>query len=175
MSDGEAYGGALGAFPYAVRTSDSWAFRIYAVVAALVGLGTVFLFLLSLVGVVASTANQSASVTLVRGFILLVMLGVVVPTVAPVLLVARRHRLELPAHPHYDAALATTGVGFLASLYVGLVVSTPPGAQQSVAGPLAPVVETLYALPAPAGAVPPLAAAAGIWLAHRTLRSTAED
>jgi hypothetical protein len=174
MSDGEPYGGALGAFPYAVRASDSWALRTYAVVAALAALATVALFVFSLVGIVATTANQTASVTIVRAFVLVLMLGVLAPTVAPVLLVARRHRLGLPAHHRYDAALAASGFAFLASLYVGLVVSTPPAMQQSVSGPLAPVVEGLYALPALAGVIPPLSAAAGIWLAHRTLRSASE-
>lgn len=175
MTDGEPYGGALGAFPYAVRESDSWAFRAYAVVATLAALSIVAGFGLSLVRIVGLTLNQTASMTLVRPFVLVLMLGVLVPTVAPVLLVARRHRLALPAHPRYDAALAATGLGFLASLYVGLVVSIPPGMQQPVSGPLAPAVEWLYALPALAGAVPPLAAAAGIWLAHRTLRSAGGD
>lgn len=175
MSDGEPYGGALGAFPYALRESDSWALRVYAVVAAVGAVGIVALFVLSLVGVVASTTNQSASVTLVRAFVLLLMLAVLVPTVAPVLLVARRHRLGFPVHPRYDAALATAGVGFLASLYVGLVASIPPGMQQPVSGPLAPVVEWLYALPPLAGAVPPLSGAAGIWLVHRALRSAGEE
>jgi len=155
MSDGEAYGGALGAFPYAVRASDSWAFRIYAVVAALVGLGTVAIFLLSLVGVVASTANQSASVTLARGFVLLVMLAVLVPTVAPVLLVARRHRLDLAVAPGYDRALAAAGLAFVAALYLGLVVSAPDRL----------VADRYRSL----GAVPPLLAAATIPLLHRRL------
>jgi hypothetical protein len=174
MSDGEPYGGALGAFPYAFRTSDSWALRAYAVVAALAALATVVLFVFSLVGIVATTANSTASVTIVRAFVLLLMLGVLAPTVAPVLLVARRHRLDRPAHPRYDSALAASGFAFLASVYVGLVVSTPPAMQQSVSGPLAPVVGWLYALPALAGVVPPLSAAAAIWLAHRTMLSAGE-
>jgi hypothetical protein len=170
MSDGEPYRGALGAFPYAVRSSDSWALRAYAVVAALAAVATVALFVLSLVGVVASTANQSASVTLVRAFVLLLMLAVLVPTVAPVLLVARRHRLELPVHPRYDAALAGAGLAFLASLYVALVASIPPGMEEPVTGVLAPLVAALYALPPVAGVVPPLAVALGIWALHRWLR-----
>lgn len=167
MSDEAAYGGALGAFPYAARTSDSWTFRAYTVVAALAAVATVLTFALSLVGIVASTANQTASVTLVRAFVLVVMLAVLVPTVAPVLLVARRHRLGRAVDPRYDRALAMGGFVFLTSLYVGLLASVPPEMHQPTTGPLAPLLETLYALPQLTGLVPPSLAAGLVWLLHR--------
>jgi len=167
--DGEPYRGALGAFPYAVRSSDSWVFRVYGVLAALVALGTVVLFVASLVGIVASTAGFPASVTLVRAFVLVLMLGVLVPLVAPVLLVARRHRLGRAVDPRYDGALAAGGFVFLASLYVGLLASVPPDMQRPPTGAFAPVVSVLYALPQLAGLVPPALAAALVWLLHRRL------
>ena len=169
-ADGDdAYRGVLGAFPYAVRSSDSWAFRVYGVVAALVALATVAVFGLALVGIVASTANQTASVTLVRAFVVVVLLAVLVPVMAPVLLVARRHRLGRLVDPRYDGALAVGGFAFLASLYVGLLASVPRDMQDPVRGALAPLVEALYGLPQVAGLVPPALAALAIWLLHRRL------
>jgi hypothetical protein len=175
VSDDEPYGGALGAFPYAIRSSDSWTFRAYAATAAVVAVLLVAVFVLSLVGVVASTANQTASVTLVRAFVLLVMLLVVVPSVAPVLLVARRHRLDQPVDSRYDGALAWTGFTYHAALYVGLVASVPPDLQTAPSGPLAPLVALLYGLPRLAGHVPPLVAALGIWGVHRWLGTEDDD
>lgn len=170
MNDGEAYRGALGAFPYAARASDSWTFRAYVVVATLVAVGTVFLFVLGLVGIVASTTNQSPVVTLVRAFVLLLMLAVLLPTVAPVLLVARRHRLDRAVDPRYDRALASGGFLFLAALYVGLLVSVPPTMQTLPSGPLGPLIAVLFALPQIAGFVPPVAAVGVIWWLHRHFR-----
>jgi hypothetical protein len=170
MSDGEPYGGALGAFPYAVRTSESWVFRAYGAVAAFAAGLFVFVFVLSLVGIVASTANQSASITLVRAFVLLLLVFVLVPTVAPVLLVARRHRLDRPVDPRYDGALAAAGFTYLTALYVGLVASVPADMREPPTGTFAPVVDVLYELPQVGGVVPPLLAALGIWLLHRRLR-----
>lgn len=158
MAD-DPYRGALGAFPYAVRASDSWAFRAYGVVAALATAGIAVLFALSLVVIVASTVRQAASVTLVRAFVLVLMLAVLVPTVAPVLLVARRHRLGRTVDPRYDGALAIAGFAFLAGLYLGLVVSAP---DTLVGDRLRPL-----------GVVPPGLAALAIWLVHRRLGSPA--
>lgn len=173
MSDDDAYGGALGAFPYAARTSESWTFRAYAVVATLAAAAAVTLFGLSLVGIVASTAFASASVTLVRAFVLVVLIGVLVPTVAPVLLVARRHRLGRQVDPRYDAALAAAGFLFLGSLYVGLLASVPPDLQQPTGGPLSPAVTALYDLPQLAGLGPPALSAALIGALHHLLGTRA--
>lgn len=166
MSDREPYGGALGAFPYALRTSDSWTFRAYGAVAALAAVLFVAVFVFSLVGIVASTTNQTASVTIVRSFVLLLLVFVLVPTVAPVLFVARRHRLDRAVDDRYDAALAAAGFVFLAALYVGLVASVPPEMQRPPTGALAPAVAWLYGLPQLAGAGPPLAAALAILGLH---------
>jgi len=166
----EDYGGLVGAFPYAFRASDSRLFRSYVVVGTVATAAVTLLFVTALVGVIAATSGgRGGSLTLSRSFFAVVGLFVVVPLVTPVLLVARRHR-RAGSTDRYDAALATTGYLFLLSLYVGLVISVPPGQQTTPAGPLAPVVAVLYALPQYAGVVPPLVATALVGVCHRLLR-----
>lgn len=170
-----AYRGLPGAFPYAVRQSESWLFRAYAVVggllAALVGLG----FLIALVVLLARTSGAAGGTfTFSRAFLLVVGLFVVAPVVAPVLLVARRHRLG-GSDRRYDAALAVAGFAYVLALYLGVVASMPEcfvidGQRECPSppsGPLGPAVAALYAVPPVASPAFPLAGAAGIVLAHR--------
>ncbi|SDZ94069.1 hypothetical protein SAMN04488065_1337 [Haloplanus vescus] len=165
------YGGVIGAFPYAFRASDSWLFRSYVVLGGLVTVAVGLLFVTAVIGVIAgTTGGRGGNLTLSRSFFAVVGLFVVVPLVAPVLFVARRHRRREGVADRYDAALGLTGYLFVASLYVGLVISVPPGQQTATTGALAPVVETLYGLPQFAGVVPPLAVSALILLCHRRLR-----
>ncbi|MFB6269353.1 MAG: hypothetical protein ABEH83_05380, partial [Halobacterium sp.] len=56
------------------------------------------------------------------------------------------------------------GYLFVGSVYLALVVSTPAEYREAGAGP---VVDFLYSLPAAAAVVPPLAAGAAVYLAHR--------
>ena len=164
----DTYGGVFGAFPYAFRTSGSLLFKSYAVVSALAALGWTALFALALVVLVAQTAvGQGGSLTLSRSFYVLVALFVVAPTIAPTLFVARTHRRAERRSARYDAALAAAGYLFLASLYVGLVMSVPPELQRASAGP---VVDVLYSLPQVTGLVPPVVAALLIYAVHRLLR-----
>lgn len=159
-----AYRGLPGAFPYAVRASDSRLFRAYALVGGLVAVLVAVLFLFGLIGVIAGTAGvRGGTVTFVRAFFLVVALLVVAPLVAPVLLVARRHR-RAGSDRRYDAALALAGFSFVASLALGLVASVPPALQEPGAGPVA---SALYAVPAVAAPLFPLAGAAAIAAAHR--------
>lgn len=165
------YGGIIGAFPYAFRATDSWLCRSYVAVGGLLAVAVSVLFVAAVIGIIAgTTGGRGGSLTLSRSFVALIGLFVVVPLVAPVLFVARRHRRDGPADDRYDLALAVTGYLFVAALYVGLVVSVPPAQQTTPTGALAPVVATLYALPQLAGLVPPLVAAALIPLCHRVLR-----
>ena len=165
--DERAYRGLPGAFPYAVRTSDSWAFRGYAAVAALVTVLVTLLLGTALIVLVANTVGTAGgSLTLSRSFYVLVGLLVVIPVLAPVLLVARRHR-RVGSDARYDRRLALAGFGFLVALYVGLVITVPPAQQTPPSGPLAPLIEVLYAIPPLAGLLPPLFAATLIALAHR--------
>ncbi len=168
--DGDAYGGVLGAMPYAVRASDSWLFRAYAVVGALLALVVALLFSLGVVVLLGETSGVAGgSFTFSRAFFVFVGFLVVVPLVAPLLFVARRHRRG-GGDARYDATLGALGFGFVASLYVALVTSVPAELQQPADGPLAPVVDALYAIPAPAGLVPPTAVALVMWLVARRWR-----
>jgi hypothetical protein len=166
------YGGVLGAFPYAVRASDSWLCRSYVLVGGLLTAAVSVLFVAAVIGIIAgTTGGRGGSLTLSRSFVALIGLFVVVPLVAPVLFVARGHRRDGDTdRTAYDAGLAAAGYLFVAALYAGLVISVPPDQQTPPTGVLAPVVAALYALPQLAGLVPPVVAAALIPLVHRRLR-----
>src|SRR5699024_4455142 len=150
----DAYGGLFGAIPYAFRASRSRVFRLYAVVGVLAAvLVTVFmvLALVRLFGV--TTSAVGGSLTLSRSFYVVVALFVVGPLLAPVLLVARRHR-RMGDGERYDAWLGLAGFVFLASLYIGLVIAVPTSQQEPSTGLFAPIVAVLYALPRQTGLVP---------------------
>jgi len=168
------YRGVVGAFPYAFRASDSLLFRTYVALGGLLTVAVSFLFVAAVVGVIAGTSGApGGSLTLSRSFFAVVGLFVVVPLVAPVLFVARRHRRrerDDRRDGRYDTALAAAGYLFVLALYVGLVISVPPSQQTTPTGALAPLIDLLYGLPQLAGLVPPLLAAAVILLAHRSLR-----
>jgi hypothetical protein len=168
-TDEAAYSGVFGAFPYAFRASDSRLFRSYVVLGGLVAALVALLFVFAFVGIVADTLRGGGFATFSRAFVVVIGLFVVGPLIAPVLLVARRRR-RTGDGGRYDPALALAGYLFLASLYVGLVISTPEAQQQSVSGALAPVVSFLYGLPRIAGLVPPMVAAGVIYVAHRAFR-----
>ena len=164
------YDGLLGAIPYAFRSSRSRVFRSYAVVGVLAAVLVAVFMALALVTLFGATAGaRGGSLTLSRAFYMVVALFLVGPLLAPVLLVARRHR-RVGDRKRYDAWLGFAGFVFLASLYVGLVVAVPVANQEAVTGVLAPLIEVLYALPSLAGLVPPVLAAVLIWLAHRFAR-----
>lgn len=169
-SDG-TYSGILGAVPYALRATDSWLCKAYVVVGTLV---TLLVTLLFLVGVVSAFVNTVGAVggsfTFSRSFVFLVGVLVGLGLVAPVLLVARHHRLH-GGSVDYDRTLATAGFGYALSLYLALLVSAPPGRREAPPAAIAPVVEALYALPAVAGIVPPVLAAALIYAGHRRYRA----
>lgn len=174
----EEYSGLVGAFPYAVRRSDSRLFRAYAVVGGLLaGLLAVF-FTVALVVSVASTASLAGgTVTFVRSIYILFGFLVVAPVLAPVLLVARRHR-RAGSDPRYDAALAVAGVVYVVTLYMGAIASMPAEfeldgqvtTRPEPSGVTGPVVEALYALPEALSWTLPLAGAVLIVLVHRRLR-----
>lgn len=170
-SGGDGYGGLFGAFPYAFRHSDSRLFRLYAVIggvlALLLGVGFLAAFVVAIAGSVGLAVGGTQS--FVRAFVLFVGFLVVFPLLAPVLLVARHHRRR-GASTRYDRALAVAGFLFALSLYLAVVISTPPDQQETVGGLLAPVVGFLYGLPAPLGLLPPVVAAAVVYLAHRRYR-----
>jgi hypothetical protein len=171
--DADAYGGLPGAFPYAARASDSWLFRAYVPVAALVAGVLTLLFGLSLLALVAGTAGmRGGSVTLSRAFFVVVGLLVAGPAVAPVLLVARRHRRRaVPPGARHDAGFALLGFLFLAATFVGVAMTVPPAHRDPVSGPLAVLVRPLYAADGRLGALPPLLAALLVALYARRTRA----
>jgi hypothetical protein len=174
----EAYRGAIGAVPYALRQSDSWLFRSYVIVGGLVAALVALLTTLGIVVLFGQTANvPGGSLTLSRAFYVVVGLFAFAPLVAPVLLVARRHRRS-GSDPAYDRWLGAAGYLFVLSLYGGVVASMP--AQFELDGELvarptptgldAPIVEFLYAIPPELSFLVPLAGALVIVGVHYALR-----
>lgn len=159
----EAYRGLVGAFGFALRRSESWILRSYVVAATAVG---VFVALLLLLGLASWAANPVAFGE--RAFLLLVGLLVVLPLFAPVLVVARRHRLGLRPPASADRWLGLAGYAFVAALVLGLYVSDPT--THAATGLLGPVVRRLDALPDVAGLVPPVAAAVAVAVVVRLTR-----
>jgi hypothetical protein len=169
-SDDDAYGGLLGAFPYAFRASDSWLFKLYVAVGGLLAALVALLFALSLVVLIGETVGVGAgSFSFSRAFVVVLMLLVVGPLVAPTLAVARRHR-RTGSSVAYDRALAATGYGFLLASYLGLVISTPAQQQAPTTGAFGPLLAWLYGLPRLAGFVPPLLVVGAMVLLHRHFR-----
>ncbi|MCU4740648.1 hypothetical protein OB955_08130 [Halobacteria archaeon AArc-m2/3/4] len=168
---GKSYDGLPGAFRFAFSRSNSWLFKLYVAVAlVLAGLVTI-IFVFALIVLIADTVDASdGSISLLRSFFVLVGLLVVLPILAPVLFVARRHRREIGDDTGYDRRLASTGFLFIFAVYLGLVVSTPPEQQTSVDGALGPVLEVLYGLPSIVGLVPPVVAVLVIYGTHRLSR-----
>lgn len=164
------YSGLLGAFPYAFRASESRLFRSYAVLGGLLAVAIAIMFSIAVIVQLGESAGTPGGVfTFARAFVIFVGLLVAGPLLAPVLAVARHHR-RVGADARYDVALALAGYAFVFSLYLALVISTPPARQTPVSGALAPAVEFMYALPQLYGLVPPTLGAAGIYLAHRLTR-----
>lgn len=178
-ADGDGYSGLFGAFPYAFRHSDSWLFRLYAVVGGLLALVLGLVFLAAFAGSIAgSTGLASGGTTsFVRAFVLLVGFLVVLPLVVPVLLVARRHRL-IGSDARYDRALSAAGFLFVLSLCLLPFASMPPEfvfdgeavSRPPPSGILAPVVALLYWIPQEASLILPALGAAVVYLAHRRYR-----
>jgi len=173
------YDGVFGAFPYAFRQSESRLFKLY-VVASAVAIGLIALFVgAALVVLIGQTAAvQGGSLTLSRSFYVVVGLLVVLPAIAPTLLVARRHRRGSGASPRHEAALAATGFVFLLSIYLGVVASMPETftldgetvTRPPPSGTFEPVVAALYAIPSIYAWSVPLAGAALVGIAHRIFR-----
>lgn len=163
------YGGVFGAYPYAFRQSPSRLFQSYVVVGGLAALLIGIMFTMALVTqIAATTGTAGGTFSFVRAFFLFLGFLVVFPLMAPVLLVARRHR-RTESTSTYDLSLAASGYLFLFSLFLGLIPTTPPELREDPSGLLAPLV-ALYDLPAFTGAIPPLVALAVGYLLHRRYR-----
>jgi ABC-type branched-subunit amino acid transport system permease subunit len=168
--DEESYGGVLGAFPYAFRQSDSRLFKLYAAVGGVLGAVLTVFFGLALVVQIFNTLSGTGGLfTFSRALFVMVGLFVVGPIIAPALLVARRHR-RTGSTVRYDRLVGAAGVVFLLSLYLAVLASAPPDLRSPASGPLAPLIGALYAMPAPAAILFPVAGGAGIYAAHRLAR-----
>jgi hypothetical protein len=174
----DEYGGALGAVPYALRQSDSWLFRSYVLLGGLVALLVALLTVLGIVVLFGQTADfRGGSLTLSRSFFAVVGLFAFVPLIAPMLLVARRHR-RTGSKPSYDRWLGASGYLFILSLYGGVIASMPAEfeldgelvARPTPTGLTAPVVEALYAIPSEFSVAVPLAGAVLVAGVHYALR-----
>ncbi|WP_254766839.1 hypothetical protein [Salinilacihabitans rarus] len=165
----DGYRGLPGALWFAFRHSDSLLFRLYALVGAALAALIALLFALGLIVVIDATADASATLAFSRSFVLLVGVALLVPILAPILLVARRHRRGAD-DARYDRRLALAGFWFCGWLYVGLVATVPPEHREAAGGPLGPVVARLYELPPTVGLAVVCAAAASIYAVHRLSR-----
>ncbi|WP_435333896.1 hypothetical protein [Haloarchaeobius sp. TZWWS8] len=169
------YSGVLGAFPYALRTSDSRLFRSYAVVGGLLAGLLTFYFAAALTVQVANTlAGPGGVFTFSRALYVFVGLLVVAPILGPVLFVARRHR-RVGSDTGYDRQMAVLGYLFLLSVYLAVVISMPAEftldgetvTRPAPSGLFAPVVALLYAMPPITSPLPPLLVTVAMVLADR--------
>lgn len=166
----DSYRGVFGAIPYAIRHTDSWTMRVYGVVGALTAGLIATVVTLALVVWMAETADvQGGTFLFSRSLYVVAGFAAVAPLLAPLLFVARRHRRGDPVGPGYDRKMAYGGFLFLLSLYVGMVISAPAELRDPTESA---VVNALYALPQPAGVVPPIAAALVVFGVHYRLRVT---
>lgn len=163
----EDYRGIPGAYRYAFGESSSRLFRSYVIVSALVGL---FVLLLVVLGTVTWIANPTG---LIGEQALLPVLGllVVIPLVVPVLVAARRRRLDV-ASPGAERVLAATGYLFLLSVYLALLITDPQ--DHAIGGPLGGIVDVIDSLPRLWGLVPPILGAILLVLATRSTRPDRE-
>lgn len=166
------YSGLLGAFRFAFRRSESLLFKCYAAFSLLLGAMLSVVLLAALAQWFTETLGQSALSTSSNAFLGVIALFVLGPLFAPVIFVARRHdRDEGDDYADHDsstdARLALAGIGFVVSLYVGLIITVPPEYQSENAGAVA---SALYSLPQLWGLVPPLVGALTVFAVERLLR-----
>ncbi|WP_255170513.1 hypothetical protein [Natrononativus amylolyticus] len=169
-STADGYRGLPGAFPFAFRRSDSLLFKSYVVLGGFVAALIAIFFTLAFVRIIGVTAETSATLSLSRSFVALLGVLVILPVLAPILFVARRHRRGIGDDARYDRRLAGAGFLFILALYVGFITTVPPEFQSDVDGASAPLVEFLYGLPWAAGVGIMLAAALLIYQVHRLSR-----
>lgn len=168
-TEGRTYGGLIGAFPYAFRQSDSRLFKSYVLAGGTVTLVVALIFTLSVMYIVGET-GASATLAFSRMFVALLGLLVVFPLLAPILLVARRHRRGIGSDPQYDRRMAASGYLFLFAMYVGLIPTVPAEYQGDSGGVFAPIVDYLYGLPSAVGLAFPIAVVVVMYLVHRFSR-----
>ncbi|RRJ32009.1 hypothetical protein [Halocatena pleomorpha] len=163
-----SYSGAITAVPYAFRASDSRLCKLYVLVGGLLTLGGTILFGLGTVALLSSIAGVPAGTfTFQPALYLLVWLFVIAPIIAPILLVARQHRVH-DGTVDYDRWIALSGFLFLLALYGGALIAAPASQRGAVpSGIVGSIVQFLYGLPREAGLLPPLVAVLVMAAVHR--------
>lgn len=154
-----------------VVRADSLVLRTYAVVGTLVAAFAAVLVVLAFPGWVANTVGGTATDTFSRGFLLVGGLAVVVPLLAPMLYAARRRR-EGSEQRRHELLFGLAGYAVVGSLYAALLVSAPADARGTPPDFLAPVVGTLYGLPALTAPAFPATAATLVVVLDRVLPRT---
>ena len=168
----DAYRGVFGAIPYAFRATESLTMRAYAALGALAAGFVALVVTLGLVVWMGETVSaQGGTFLFSRSLFVVAGLAAVGPLLAPILFVARRHRRGDRVAAAYDQWMGVAGFLFLASLYLGLVISTPAGLQDPTGSA---VLSALYGLPQVGGFVPPVAAALAVFATHFRLRGGSE-
>ncbi|WP_096394887.1 hypothetical protein [Halorubrum trapanicum] len=169
----DSYGGVFGAIPYAFRATESWTMRAYAALGALAAGFVALVVTLALVVWMGETVSATGGTFLFsRSLFVVAGLGAVGPLLAPILFVARRHRRGDRVAATYDRWMGVAGFLFLLSLYLGMVISAPEGLRDPTDSA---VIGALYALPQPAGFVPPVAAALAVFATHFRLRGGSDE
>jgi hypothetical protein len=136
----------VGAVKYAVVEGESRLFRSYAAIGSVLALFVALTFVLAL-PVWVVEIGESGGGPLQRiglGLLWLVGLVAIATLVVPMLFVVRRHR---EGRPERQFAFGLAGYAYVLTAYLALVVSAPADLRDSPEGPIAPVLEVLYALP----------------------------
>ena len=176
----EGYRGVFGAHRFAFQRARSRLFQTYVVIAGIAVVLIALLITMGLVLLIARTASApGGSLTLSRSFYIVIGLLVVLPAMAPILVVARRHRRQRQIATTQERQLALVGFVYLLSIYLGIVASIPSRfrldgewvTRPPPDGVFAPVVSGLYMMPQQLAWVLPLLGATAIAVIIRWTRS----
>lgn len=160
----EGYRGVVGAFGYAFRRSNSWLFRVYIVLSALLG---VYISLLILLAIVAWSGTTVAFGD--QAFLAVIGILLLVPLFTPVLVTARRLRRETSS-ASAERLIAITGFVFVLSIVLALLITDPT--DHATSGSLGVLVRAIQGLPRSIGILPPVIAIVLIILGVRYTRPT---
>lgn len=158
----EGYRGLVGAFVYAFRKTDSWVFRVYAILSAVVGLYIALLIGLAIVAWAGTTMAFGD-----QAFLAVIGIVLLVPLFTPVLVTARRLR-QGTSTEHAAVLVSLAGYGFIASIILALLITDPT--RHSIPGRMGALILVIQDIPRPFGVVPPIIAAVIIAIAIRYTR-----
>ncbi|MCH2453381.1 MAG: hypothetical protein MK159_02065 [Halobacteriales archaeon] len=118
----EKKSGLIGTYKYSAKKSRSLVFKSYVVISSMVGIFVIFL--ITLAGI-TWTANPVGTGPF-REQILLgaILLGIMIPLVAPVFIVSRRQQKDRSTVRNEDF-IGGSGYGYIVSLFIGLGIIDP--------------------------------------------------